>query len=267
MSYQLNPLSLLLSEAIKLDPSKVETYLKDPATRAMLLKAKSKIHKNPYLRNKFYDITTLYHMTPSDRVESIKKTGLIPRVGEQVKNFMGDKKIDPLVYTTEKKPYMSSRYPGISNIKIRIPNGELKASRVPDPIEQGTKLGHSYSNYFTGSALKDYPVTRGVNVMGRTADLREILSRMSEDFGRTITPKEFRRMWAKADKKQKLELGKYFVRYYRGVFRPNTVALKRSVKPEWIVGSGKATKYDFEGQLRKDPERTISMINDLMKRS
>lgn len=103
--YKINP--LFLEEVIKLDPSKVETYLKNPSTREILMKAKSRIHKNPYLRDKFYDVTTLYHMTPSNKVNSIKKTGLLPKVGEQVKSFMGDREIDPLVYTTEKKPYMN----------------------------------------------------------------------------------------------------------------------------------------------------------------
>lgn len=48
-------------------------------------------------------------------------------------------------------------------------------------------------------------------------------------------------MWSVADKKQKLEL------------RPNIVALKTAVKPEWIVGSKTAKNIDLKMNSERIP--------------
>lgn len=287
--YQINP---LLLEAIKLDPSKVNSYLKNPKTKKILMQAKSRIHKNPYLRNKFYDVTTLYHMTPSSNVNSIKKMGLTPKNGKLVSRATDSKTkhIAKLVYTMDDPEnlknyfryvdYGPSGYNPVkrSMIKIRIPKSELKAHRVADPLEQINAPKNFKSNTFNfigKSSLKHYPksdilVSDKMKSADEFNNIYDMINALKEKgiISKKMTPKELRRWWStQATKEDKWNIAMGINRKFpRGNYTASTVALDTSIKPEWIVGSSVAKKYNFEDQLRKDPKRTISMINDLMKR-
>ena len=275
--YQINP----LLEAIKLDPSKIDSYLKNPETKKLLLQAKSRIHKNPYLRNKFYDIVNLTHQTNRSNVPSIMKQGILRSksglagtdTSAMIERGLLDPKKSKLVYTMKTGSVAPIDVSAIKDpviLKIRIPRKEMP-KRVADPM-MPDYIGNNWQNYSIGKLFKQnnkLPVK--TNRWGEPLTFE----RFAQDYY-GMSPKQLRKHWSTLSSEEKLKLQRQFggnfghsTIYNKGDFNQavrDTVALNGDIKPEWIVGSPTAKKYNFEDQLRKDPERTVSMINDLMKR-
>ena len=276
--YQFNP--LFLEEFTKLDPSKIETYLKDPVTRKMLMNAKTKIHKNPFLRDKFYDIVSLTHQTNRQNLPSIYKHGILRSksasqgtdTAQMIKRGFLDPEKAKVVYTMKaghKAPLDISAIKDPVVLKLRVPKNEVINHRVADPI-MPDYIGHNWQNYSIGKLFKNtktYKVDRWGNPL--------TFERFAADYY-NMTPKQLRRRWSQLPSAEKIKLQKEFAGRYgkmsgynKGSFNQSvrdTVALNTDIKPEWIVGSGKTRKYNFEDQLRSNPEKSINMINDLMKR-
>lgn len=279
--YQINPLlESLILEAIKLDPSKVDTYLKDPATKKILMQAKRRILRNPHLRDKFFDVTTLTHQTNKSNVPSIMKQGILRSKsgGDGTDTAMMIKRgfLDPskkVVYTMKrghKAPLDISAIKDPTVLKIRVPNSEM-SKRVADPM-MPDYIGHNWQNYSIGKMFKQRKgVPVRTNRWGKPLDFETFAKEYYD-----MTPKQLRKKWSTMSPKEKLELQKQFGGrfghmsvYNKSNFNQavrDTVALNTDIKPEWIVGSPTATKYHFEDELRKNPNRSIEMINDLMKR-
>lgn len=294
----------ILMEAIKLDPTNIQSQLHDPKIQKVLKMAKSRIHKNPYLRNKFYDVQTLYHMTPSSNLKSIYKNGIVPKNGKLVSDVVTKKQtglLPRLVYTMDNSENLKRYFNQIGNkemvsklekqpggsytpikrtmLKLRVPRDVLRSHRVADPIEQlsaSKSFKYNPLNHVTKSALKHYPnidkiINPDVFEPGHWKNVYELIDDLYNKYHiipYKMSPKQFRKWFSNsASKDQKREIAyAIYRRFPRGGYTPNTVALNTTIKPEWIVGSPKSIKYSFEDQLKKDPERTTKIINDLMKR-
>lgn len=279
--YRINP--LFLEEAIKLHPSNIETYLNDPATRSILMKAKSKIHRNPYLRDKFYDIVSLTHQTNRSNVPSIMKHGILRSksgsAGTDTSLMIKRGFLDPakskVVYTMKrgkKAPLDISATKDPVTLKLRIPRDQVKSFRVSDPM-MPDYVGGNWQNYSIGKMFKqrNHSIPK-LDRFGRPLTFERFTS---EFYG--LTPKQFRTKWSSLPSSEKLNLQKQYGGNFGHMSIHNknsfnqsvrdTVALNTDIKPEWIIGSSAAKKYRFEDELRRDPNRTIAMINDLMKRS
>ena len=271
----------ILIEAIKLDPKNIQSQLQNPEVQKLLKSAKSRIHRNPYLRDKFYDIVSLTHQTNRANVPSIMKSGILRSksgskgtdTAEMIRRGFLDPSKSKVVYTMragKKAPLDISAIKDPVALKVRLPRSEI-SKRVADPL-MPDYIGHNWQNYSIGKMFKhrkDIPAR--VDRFGNPLTFERFASDYFD-----MTPKQLRRHWSTLSPKEKLEIQKQFggrfghqSLYSKGEFNQavrDTVALNTDIKPEWIVGSPKSIKYSFENQLKKDPERATKIINDLMKR-
>ena len=267
--------------------------LNDPKYAKLIKQVKSRIHKNPYLRDKFYGVHTLYHMTPSSNLKSIYKNGIVPKNGKLISRATNNQtdSIPRLVYTMD-NPEKLKRYfkyidiqpdgsytPIKRNIlKLRVPQDVLKSHRVADPLEQvsaSKSFRYNPLNHITKSALKHYPnVDKLINPdMAGRGELNSVYDIIDTLYKKQViphkmSPKQFRKWFSNsASKEDKYNVARLInQRFPRGNYTPDTVALNTDIKPEWIANSPNKIKYTFQNQIDKDPERSLSIINDLIKR-